>query len=390
MTRPPWHNDKQLQRLVKAIADAGGEARLVGGCVRDWLADRPVVDLDLATDLPPPQTTETLTNSGFKVIPTGIDHGTVTAVMDGRSFEVTTLRTDLETDGRHATVGFTRDWLEDARRRDFTVNALYADLDGAVYDPLGNGQSDLQSGLLRFVGTPDARIQEDYLRILRFHRFASETGFHQDQAGLSATARLAPGLASLSAERVWQEMKRLLAGSNRWSVLRQIAVDGTLAQVLPEAQLADWQTHLPDGDPLLLLAALAEANADSVGRRWKLSKPEFRRLVDASHFRQFRPHMSSQTLFKQAWRDGKQATGDRLVINSARTGGGHEQLLSMLEAWDPPDFPLRGQDILEHGVSPGPDVGAILRAVENWWIEQAFAPDREACLAELRRLASPH
>lgn len=386
MTSPPWADDNSIAQLFAAISTAGGTVRLVGGCVRDWLSGQVIGDYDLATDLEPQRTTAALEAKGIRVIPTGIGHGTVSALIDGRTFEITTLRHDLETDGRHATVGFTTDWIEDARRRDFTVNALYADLDGTIHDPTEWGRTDLGNRLLRFVGDPADRIREDYLRILRFHRFAAQTGFRQDETGLSACAALASGMSRLSAERIWQEMKRLFSGAFRWPVIQQMAKDGVLDVILPEAVLEDWLEELPSGAPLLFLAALAQSKTEEVAVRWKLSGKETARLRNAVP-QGNEASLTEDELRRVAWRSGSQAAIDRLVIDAAQSGQDASPGVNMLQSWKPPQFPLKGQDALDLGMLPGPDVGRALATVEEWWIAEGFAPDRTQCLGELKRLA---
>lgn len=385
MKPPPWQDDARLRRLIDAISDAGGTARLVGGCVRDWLYGRKVGDLDLATDLVPDQVTDALLAADFKVIPTGVDHGTVTAVHEGQSFEITTLRHDLQTNGRHATVGFTSDWSEDARRRDFTVNAMYADFDGTLHDPTGLGRRDLSDRMLRFVGEPEERIREDYLRILRFHRFASQIGFQQDEGGLAACARLYEGLKQLSAERIWQEMRRLLAGEHRSAVLARMAQDGTLAVILPEATLSGWQERLPSQDALLMLAAMTEKDAASVARRWKLSKAEAGRLEAATRGSGGESALQIHELRRLAWYEGVRAAKDRMTIDAARSGADCASNIMLLQRWIEPVFPVSGRDVLDQGFSAGPHVGDLLRQVEKWWVERDFEPDRDTCLKELRR-----
>lgn len=387
MTSPPWAGDVAIERIFDAIAETGGTARLVGGCVRDWLAGREIKDLDLATDLKPRETTAALKKAGIRVVPTGLDHGTVSALTDGRSFEITTLRHDIETDGRRAKVGFTNDWAEDARRRDFTVNAMYADFDGTVHDPTGSGRSDLDARLLRFVGEPAERIQEDYLRILRFHRFASETGFALDQSGVDACARHTGGLARLSVERIWQEMRKLLAGPFRWPVLRHMAGDGTLRAILPEATIDMWQERLPSGDAVLMLAALVGRSAPEVADRWKLSRSDAARLEAATTADGGESTLSSEQLRRLAWFAGVQTVVDRLQLDAARQDLDAAGATADLLAWSPPALPVKGQDAIDLGVPKGPQVGNFLRAVELWWVDHDFAPDRSACLLELEKLS---
>jgi poly(A) polymerase len=388
MSAAPWHRDNELRHLIGAIQEAGAEARLVGGCVRDWLLDRPIHDIDVATTMRPETTMGILIDAGLQVIPTGIAHGTVTAIYGDRNFEVTTLRDDLETDGRHAVVGFTTSWVNDARRRDFTINALYSDIDGTIYDPLDLGQQDLSARVLRFVGDPEARIHEDYLRILRFHRFASQIEFGQDQAGLAACARLADNLSGLSAERIWQEMGKLLEGPGRWQTLKRMQSDGVLDPVLPEALLNEWVRNLPGDDAVLLLAALTGEQAGAVARRWKLSRRETRRLQGAAAFAGKDAMISDRDLQRLAWQIGRQAALDRLMIATAFSGTDRNGSREMLLAWQFPEFPLKGQDALDAGLTAGPRIGVVLKKVERWWLDRDFKPDRDACLRELRSLTN--
>lgn len=236
-----WWQGASAVALLDAL---GGQARFVGGAVRDSLLNRPVNDVDLATPLLPDEVIARLEAAGFKAIPTGIEHGTITAVVTGKTFEITTLRRDAATDGRRATVAFSTDWAEDAQRRDFTINALFADGDGRIYD-YTDGSSDLDPTRIRFIGKAEDRVREDYLRLLRFFRFqAHYSRCPMDGEALQAAKVLAPGLAQLSAERVWSELKRLLAAPDPAEVLDAMAATGVLARVLPEAL---WPVRLPAG-----------------------------------------------------------------------------------------------------------------------------------------------
>lgn len=389
MTPPPWQHDAGLRRVVGALVSAGGAARLVGGCVRDWRLGRPVGDLDIATTLQPDATIEALKRAEIRPVPTGLKHGTVTAVAEGRGYEVTSLRRDVVTDGRHAIVDFTEDWTEDASRRDFTVNALYADLDGTVHDPLGQGLADLERQELRFVGDPARRIREDYLRILRFYRFAAQLGFHQTGEGRAASRKLASGMARLSVERVWQEVSRLLAGPQRYSILQRMAEDGVLAVLLPGATIPDWLERLETGDTIPALAALlsGESDARRLGRRWKLSNDESDRLEAALGPFPADALDNPVALRRLAWQAGVQAANDRLRLASARLGRSPDAGLRMLADWMPPAFPLSGKHAVTIGLKPGPEMGRCLKTVETWWADRDFQPDEAACLDELRRVA---
>ena len=267
---------------LRAVLDALPRARLVGGCVRDALADRPVADVDLATPDPPDDVIAALARAGLKSAPTGLQHGTVTAIADHRGFEVTTLRRDVATDGRHAEVAWTDDWQEDAARRDFTVNAMSMSRDGALFDYFG-GADDLRDGRIRFVGDPAARIAEDYLRILRFFRFQARYGRHApDGATLAALREGVDGLSILSPERIWSECKRILLAPDPAASLRLMAELGVLAAILPEVTgTAALERLIASGapaDPILRLAALAPG--PGVADRWRLSTAE-RTALDA-------------------------------------------------------------------------------------------------------------
>ena len=260
-----WMTCKSTTAVLAALAAAGAPARFVGGCVRDSLLDRPVQDVDIATPTPPDEVIWLLTEASIKAVATGLAHGTVTAVIGRAHFEITTLRRDVETDGRRAKVAFTKDWAADAARRDFTINALYLDPDGAIYDPTG-GLADLRAGRVRFVGDAAARIREDYLRILRFFRFHAHYGRGEvDRAGLEACRALAAGVASLSGERLQGELLRLLGAADPTPVLRLMAAEGILAHILPEAIRIERLAGLIEVDravdPLRRLAALVALDA---------------------------------------------------------------------------------------------------------------------------------
>lgn len=390
-TPPPWQDNRAAMRVMAALEDAGGGARYVGGCVRDWLLGRPTGDIDIATTLEPPAVIAALRRANIRPVPTGIDHGTVTAVVAEQGVEITTLRRDVETDGRRAVVGFTRDWAEDAARRDFTINALYADSGGNIHDPTGQGLADIDARRLRFVGDADTRIREDFLRILRFFRFHAQIGLEFDPAGLSACGALAHGLARLSVERIWHETKRLLAGEWAAETLQIMRDYGILAVLLPDCAMLGRSDNLPaPSDPVIRLAALLPDRdaGQRVARGWRLSRREARRLNAALI------ELPAEALDDPAeirgfiYRDGREAVSDRLILAGARGATVPEAIRSELENWSPPAFPLSGSDAKALGIAPGPAMGDILKAVEDWWIDAGFAPDRGACLAELKRRVS--
>src|SRR5438874_6231915 len=261
----PWMMAPPTRAVIAALADAGIAARFVGGCVRDALLGRPIADIDLATPSRPEEVAAALDKAGIKAVPTGIAHGTVTAVVPPRHYEITTLRRDVETDGRHARVAFDADWAEDAARRDFTINAIYLDPDGTLHDPVG-GLADLAAGRVRFVGEPATRIAEDVLRVLRYYRFEARFGIGTGDAQARAACRAAvPLLPRLSAERVSQELLRLMAVPDPLPALRMMEEDGVLAAIVPEASRFDRLQQLggmePKPDALRRLAALIEVDA---------------------------------------------------------------------------------------------------------------------------------
>lgn len=394
--------------VLKALTADGAVVRFVGGCVRDAVLGRAIKDVDLATEDPPDRVLGLLAAAGLKAIPTGIDHGTVTALAGGRHFEVTTLRKDVETFGRHARVAFTDDWTEDAARRDFTMNALYCDPDGTLYDPVG-GIDDARAGAVRFVGDPGLRIREDRLRILRFFRFHAWFGKGAlDAPGLAACRAEAGGVKLLSAERVRVELLRLLEASNPAPVLEHMQANGILAEVLPEATLfsrldrmVEIETGLRVDDPVRRLGAVLDADGPGVlaiSNRLRLSNVERDRLValldctDAPD-----PAWSGERARRTHYRLGDPLFADAIVLRWAEAGAEAgigagaapwRDFLEAAETWRRPEFPLRGADALKLGLSAGPAVGDALTRAEDWWIEGDFGADRDACLRELERITA--
>ena len=403
-----WLAEKHVQRLLAVLCAEGEQARVAGGAVRNALIGQPVADVDIATTTLPPETMRRAAAAGFKVVPTGIEHGTVTVIVAGRPFEVTTLRADIETDGRHAKVSFGRDWKADAERRDFTINALYADADGAVIDLVG-GLADLEARLLRFIGDPEQRIREDYLRILRFFRFFAWYGDGRpDAEGLKACARLKEGLDRLSAERVWAELKKLLSAPDPSRSLLWMRQSGVLTRVLPESE--KWgidaihalvKTERDLGwppDPLVRLEAIVPPDAarmKTLAERLKLSTRESNRLKEWSLSCAVEPKTTEAQLARKLYRGDRQGLVDRLhlMLASARAraveddkalmaAGGFSKLLAFAQKWEKPVFPIKGADLSALGAKPGPELGAVLKALENGWIESGFALSREALLQQ--------
>ncbi len=382
---PPWMSDPSVRRLLGALTTGSIAARFVGGCVRNSVLERPVDDIDIAVDKPPETVMRALEAADLRVVPTGLKHGTVTAIVKGRPFELTTLRRDLETDGRRAVVAFTDDWRADAERRDFTFNALYADPDGTIWDPF-DGRADLLAGRVRFIGDPDQRIAEDRLRVLRFFRFHAWFGKPPlDSAGFDACRRNAGTLSSLSGERIAKELLRLLAAPAPADALEAMAEAGALDHWLPEyagaAQLKALIAREDAPDPLRRLAAIVSPPATAVAKRLKLSTQQSLRLQ-----LMLEPAVPGGLQNRRAalYRLGTSLFIDRVLLEGPDDW---RAALALARRWAPPELPISGADALALGLKPGPQVGALLEAVERWWIAGDFAADRAACLAELERLA---
>ena len=391
-----WMQSPGTKAVIQALSAGGTEVRFVGGCVRDALLGKAIKDIDIATPDPPEKVMEKLAAAGLKAIPTGLAHGTVTALAHGQSFEVTTLREDLACDGRHAEVTFTDDWQADAARRDLTINALSMSPDGQIFDYF-SGLKDLKAGRVRFVGDPHQRMREDYLRLLRFFRFhAHYAQGAADPAALAAAAAAAPHLKRLSAERVREEFLRLLAAKDPLPMLQVMADENILTEILPGPidldRLAGLMA-LPGGkavesDALLRLAALSPANDPAAhGARLKLSN------VQRDRLRQIMLPLPAADVVLGSWlyRLGPQAVRDSWLLawadspNPKAESQDRAKGLADIEAWQSKTFPLSGADVLALGIAPGPAVGELLREVEDWWVAQNFAPDRSACLSELKR-----
>ena len=398
----PWLTSPTTRAVMDALEAAGGAdcARFVGGCVRDALLRLAVKDIDIATTLTPDETLAALKSAGLRAIPTGVEHGTVTAIADRRPFEITTLRRDVETDGRRAVVAFNRDWAEDAARRDFRLNALYADREGEVSDPTGGGLADLAAGRIAFVGDPRTRIREDALRIPRYFRFLARFGRGKpDRAALAACAELKSLVRSLSGERVTKELFGLLAAEDPGAAARLMASTGVLGELLPEAHglerlgrlIAIDGEHFFEPDPLLRLASLLpdEASAARVSARLKLSSADRDRLAAALGSEPpLKSWMSPREVRRAVWRLGAPTFRDRVRLGWAASDRPAAAIqwraLLPLSNWSPPAFPLTGDDALAAGVPSGPLVGEVLREVEAWWVDADFPADRLSAIERLK------
>ncbi len=401
----PWM--KPAAPVMKALEAVGGAgcARFVGGAVRNALLGAPVDDVDIACTLTPDEATKALQGAGIKVAPTGVEHGTVTAIVNGEPFEVTTLRRDVETDGRRAVVAFTQDWGEDAQRRDFTMNAVYADRLGNLTDPTGTGVADAQAGRLVFVGEAATRIAEDSLRILRYFRFLAWYGKGEpDAAALAACEAGRELMGNLAAERVAKELLKLVGAYDPRPAMALMAQTGVLTQLLPSAtdlasfnQLVEVETEqLFTCDPLLRLATLLPDNEVGVGKAaeaLRLSNDQRDRLVAAmGKTPRITSWMSPRESRRAVYRIGVQAFSDRIKLawsHSERSAATHQWrgLLALAESWTPPPFPLTGEDVLKSGVPKGPMVGQVLREVEDWWIDHDFIDDKFSAIEKLKAVA---
>ncbi len=395
-----WMTTPETRKLLAAL----GDGRFVGGAVRNALLGWPVNDIDIAVPMPPEETLKRLEAAGIKAVPTGFEHGTVTAIVNGRPFEVTSLRQDIATDGRHAIVAYTDDWEEDSARRDFTMNALYAGADGGIFDYHG-GVDDLLAGRVRFVGDAGQRIREDYLRILRLFRFHAWYGKgDMDPDALRAAADAKAGLAQLSGERIAKEILRLLEAQNPVPSLRLMAASGVLSQILPYALqmprlenlvLIEAENRFAP-DATLRLAALLpdeEEVARAVAGRLKLSGVDRTRLESLAMAQEKIPaHLSAADVRRLLYRTGAALFRDRVLLSWAAAPRGAaaiqwRMLLSIADGWERPRFPLTGREAMAIGLAEGPAMGQALAAVEAWWLEQDFLPDAAALLEKLKSVA---
>ncbi|ARQ11152.1 poly(A) polymerase domain-containing protein [Rhizobium etli] len=408
-----WFRDPALARVLALLNADEGEGRVVGGAVRNSLMGLPVSDIDIATTLTPQIVLERAAAAGLKAVPTGLQHGTVTLVVDGKPFEVTTLRTDIETDGRHAKVAFSTDWKADAERRDLTINALYADADGEVVDLVG-GLADIEKRNIRFIGDASTRIAEDHLRILRFFRFFAYYGSGRpDAEGLKACAAARSKIKTLSAERVWSELRKLLGAADPGRALlwmRQVAV---LTEILPESErwgidaipslVATEKALGWAPDPLLRLAAIVPPEAarlEALAARLKLSNAEAATLKAWATAAPVNDEISPAAFERLLYRNGTDGIMTRLKLALAVARGKAEgdlgemarsarlcKLMDRAANWKKPQFPLNGGDVLAAGVASGPRVGELLAVLENQWVEENFTSDRTALLARLKERA---
>ncbi|KQY15355.1 CCA tRNA nucleotidyltransferase [Rhizobium sp. Root482] len=408
-----WFSAPALRRVFDLLNADGGEVRVVGGAVRNSLMGLAVADIDMATTLLPEEVVARAKTAGIKSVPTGIAHGTVTLVIDGMPFEVTTLRRDVETDGRHAEVAFATDWRVDAERRDLTINALYADSSGAVIDLVG-GLADIEKRNIRFIGNAAERVAEDYLRVLRFFRFFAHYGAGRPDAdGLRACAQARSKLSGLSAERVWSEMKKLLSARDPGRALLWMRQAGVLTEILPESEkwgidtipalVAAEQAFGWSPDPLLRLAAIVPPDAErleAMAKRLRLSKAEAAQLAAWGKAPRLPDTIADTAFDRLLYRHGRQglATFLQLALATSRQKSENDpaqlpetarlhRLFTRAEKWHKPVFPLTGADVLALGIPAGPRIGEMLGEIEQRWVEGNFNADRATLIARLQSMA---
>jgi poly(A) polymerase len=409
----PWMTSPETRALFKALQAGGNDARFIGGCVRNAVFGLPVKDIDIATPETPQRVVELLEAANIKVIPTGIEHGTVTAVINSKHYEITTLRIDVENHGRHATVAYTDNWVADALRRDFTINTMSSNIEGDIYDPL-TGMDDLGQRWVRFVGSAKARIEEDLLRLLRFFRFQTTFGGNtMDQDAIAACRLLAPRLSELSAERVQNELFKILDDPNPANTLILMKDERILEYVLPEAinfgrlKMVTWlETHTSNVDTVIpdrlrRLAAMLledETGHAALAERLRLSNKQRARLAVMTKFTHSPGPEMNQLKCRQALYDlGADNFRDLALLNWAQEMSIElrqlpertEHWLALFVAadnWQQPTFPIKGGDATELGLNQGPAVGKALRKVKTWWRDGNFQADRRQCINQLKKV----
>ncbi len=398
-----WLAAPEVQRIFKVLGVEGDEVRVVGGAVRNALLGLPVGDVDFATTATPQVVIARAEAAGMKAVPTGVEHGTVTLVSGGAGYEVTTLREDIETDGRRAVVRFGRDWEADARRRDFTINALSAAGDGTVHDPV-DGYADIAAGRVRFIGEAEQRIAEDRLRILRFFRLHAQYGKGAlDPAGLSVAIRARDGLRRLSAERIGQEMRRLVMAPRAAGIVATMQESGILGIILggvgylgPFARLGRFEdaAAIPPSVPIRLaaLGCRVKEDVERLTGRLRLANAERDRMAAvvgaAGRFAALPEPRRARALLYRLGREGFHDAVALAVAWGADAADAAEwiDLYLLPERWRAPRFPLGGRDLVRAGAANGPAIGELLRAIEAWWVEHDFAADEAALRTRLQQM----
>ncbi|EGF90190.1 tRNA-nucleotidyltransferase 1 [Asticcacaulis biprosthecium C19] len=376
-------------RAVFAALEArGGKGcvRFVGGCVRNVLLGVPGSDLDLSTQLTPDETEAALSAAGMRHVPTGKDYGTITAVVDGEPYEITSLREDVETDGRRAVVSYTTVWAKDAQRRDFYVNALYADIEGLVYDPTGHGLADIAERRVRFIGEAQMRIREDYLRILRFFRFTAGYALSVDPDSLQACIALQAGIDGLSGERLFGETMKTLSLANPLLAFEAMQSGGILSRIVPGwilvgeglPELRAMITHSDDAERRLMALVdsglgLGVNEIKSAQARLKFSQAIGERMIAAGDVVTRLEAAEAGDIARLIYRHGRQAVEDAVLLAAVHGDGQPHELLRLMADIDVPKFPLKGSDLIARGMTAGPEVGQRLKQIEAEWLAADFA-----------------
>ncbi|NBT85460.1 MAG: CCA tRNA nucleotidyltransferase [Alphaproteobacteria bacterium] len=360
----------EISHLFRLFHEGGAEVRLVGGCVRDALLGIKTNDIDMAVNVVPEKAKEILENADIKVIPTGIEHGTMTAVLHKIPFQITSLRQDWQTDGRHAKVIFGKDWLEDAKRRDFTINALSLDKDGVLYDPF-EGRADLEKGIIRFIGNPATRIQEDYLRILRYYRFLAYYGKGEPKP-IPELKECSKGLASLSKERISQEFLKLLGAKNPLISLTLMKKDGIFLSLFAE------DPSLEKIESIAHLENLLGIQISTIRRLYALFHDNNKLLLSNEQKKHL--HCLNKALLETDRRRIYYYFGEEITLDWALWSKDYKENLSWLNQQSELIFPLKGQDLLDKGVNAGRSLGVALKKTEDWWVSKDFAPNKQECL----------
>ncbi|MBL4740681.1 MAG: CCA tRNA nucleotidyltransferase [Sneathiella sp.] len=388
---PPWLSYPESLTLFSELELAGGQTRFVGGCVRDALLGQVSDDLDVCTDLPPETVLDILSKAGLKVIPTGLKHGTVTALIGEHKYEITTLRVDVQSFGRHADVAFTKSWLEDAARRDFTINALYMEISGALHDYHG-GMSDLENGIVQFIGDADIRIKEDYLRVLRFFRFYGRYGTGApDSRSFGACANASDKLGDLSAERISRELLQVLGATDPIKALAQMQNAGILnALLIDEISLSTLEEMLKlpiVTDPVNRLSALLGGRVElvkKISRKLRLSAKAEKRLVLMCR-ECVPPDLNLLAQKSRLYKMGAQAFKDQVLLSWSQRpeGNGFVAYIELADSWAIPQCPVSGKDLLKIGIVAGPGLGIILKQIEEVWIESDFTISQSDLLSQV-------
>ena len=400
--RQNWMLSSETMRVFKALQgdfpEDNPQALFVGGCVRNLLLDKSVEDIDIATVLSPDKAMKALEEADIKVFPTGIDHGTVTAVIGDNVYEVTTLRQDTQTDGRRAVVEYTDSWVEDARRRDFTMNTLLMDLKGNIFDPLDSGISDIDARKVRFVGDAEQRIEEDYLRILRFFRFSALYGAGEfDAEGLIACKAAAENIDKLSRERITQEFFKIIASDKPVDVIKVMFGNGVLKDFeFPDLDLEFFE-HFCNfqsryrlsslSSRLLVFASLNLENIKKMQEFILFPKVFLKDMRFISGSLNLNDLSSGQAVRESVYRFGRAITAQALMVELVQDrvmNSYAPKALDIVQNWDIPDMPVDGHDLMKAGIEQGSELGTALEAIENFWIDQNFKADKQACLAEIK------